>query len=120
MTKAPGKYITEICGALGKEYFITAVDFEWVICRDFHDGLTIEVSGIRGKNNTEKCKVYFWNGYGEDGLYRFERMKDMVVFTVRDVDVSEINEAAELGYEYINNHQDEIENPKEGIPHMEM
>lgn len=101
MTKKPGKYIKEICKALGNEYFITGVDYEWVICRDFHDGLTLEVSGIKNKNNTEDCTVYFWNGYGKDCKYKFETDKDRVIFIVRDVSVDEIDESANLGYSYI-------------------
>ncbi|NLC83722.1 MAG: hypothetical protein GX749_01405 [Ruminococcaceae bacterium] len=58
----PTAHIKQPCEALGPRYSIQMVDMEQVICRDFGNGFSVEVSGTNTASIKKLATIYLWAG----------------------------------------------------------
>lgn len=54
------KRLRELLAELGDEYSIKQIDLEWCLCRDFHDGYDVEISGANHNSTKGKVTIFLW------------------------------------------------------------
>lgn len=60
-TKQPGQKIKVLCKALGSQYSIKQIDFEYVICRDFDNGFRLVISDVDNSFEDYCVTIAVWN-----------------------------------------------------------
>ncbi|WP_282146773.1 hypothetical protein [Ruthenibacterium lactatiformans] len=60
-TKGPSKKLRDLCASLGPEYSIRIIDMEYVIYRDFGNGLDVEISGLDSGSAHARANIYLWD-----------------------------------------------------------
>lgn len=55
------KHILQLCEELGPLYSIQAIDWEYVIYRDFGNGFDVEVCGMDTGSANKLATIYLWH-----------------------------------------------------------